>query len=67
MEKTHEDLFIESASWITNRADVLLKKVRACKTHHAKMKLFPEIEYILKKLHFEKTELEKILPNEETY
>jgi len=62
MEDNNEtELSIESSEWVIKEANELIKQYHACKTAHAQNKLRPKLEYMMKRLAFEKREIGKLM------
>ena len=60
-EEQSAELSIKSGEWVINEATNLLKKYHSCKTAYARKKLLPQIDYMLKRLSFEKKEIGKMM------
>jgi hypothetical protein len=58
-------LAIQSGEWVIKEATNLLNKYHSCKTAYAQNKLLPRIDYMLKRLAFEKKELGKMMGYDE--
>jgi hypothetical protein len=61
------ELSVASGEWVIKEANQLIKQYHACKTVHAQNKLRPKLEYMMKRLAFEKREIGKLMGDENEF
>jgi hypothetical protein len=60
-----EEFAVQSGEWIIKEATQLIKQYKACKTCQAQNRLRPKLDYMLKRLAFEKKEIGKLMGYED--
>jgi hypothetical protein len=54
-------LFVENSEWALGEADRLINEYHTCKTAYGRSRLIPQLEYMFKRLSFERKEIGKLL------